>query len=360
MCPFFSRDALAKCLPTFQENVSGYGVDIVLWPAILGKRGMAIIDAVQVAHRRPLGSAGRRIGNGKTSDQELVELSHRNPTLPRYTGADVPPTILLGMPFAGNPDPYGYALLWTSTSKTASVIRLPKTGLALPHDFNVLWATALNHYDAGKITHFAMLHDDVLPVEGWLDILMLELQRNDADIVASVVAMKDEKGFTSTAIDDPSNPWNPLKRLTMAEVLELPETFSAADCGWPDRALLWNTGCWMADLRRPAFRRKAGQVIEPLAFDTRARIAWNGTNRQVDFQSEDWWFSRRLHELGGKAMATRKTKCRHHGMTTYDSDHVWGTWKEDQCGLAAELRQLCGATRDATVSQIGGQEATVR
>jgi len=48
-------------------------------------------------------------------------------------------------------------------------------------DFNILWCHALNEAEAGNITHFAMLHLDVVPLVDpddplWLDVLMGELE----------------------------------------------------------------------------------------------------------------------------------------------------------------------------------------
>jgi hypothetical protein len=56
MCPVFSARALAVCLGTFRDSVSGFGLDH-LWPALLGggRTRMAIIDATGVIHTRPLG-----------------------------------------------------------------------------------------------------------------------------------------------------------------------------------------------------------------------------------------------------------------------------------------------------------------
>lgn len=56
MCPIFSRRALKICIGSMRDVESGYGLDH-LWPAFLGHpRGrMGIIDAVAVAHTRPIG-----------------------------------------------------------------------------------------------------------------------------------------------------------------------------------------------------------------------------------------------------------------------------------------------------------------
>ena len=55
MAPCFSRDFLKEMLPTFNENLSGWGLDF-LWPSrIADWTRIAIIDAVSVCHTRQVG-----------------------------------------------------------------------------------------------------------------------------------------------------------------------------------------------------------------------------------------------------------------------------------------------------------------
>lgn len=56
MAPVFSRAFLERCLPTFDENLSGWGLSF-LWPHMLGSglRRCAIIDDATVTHTRPFG-----------------------------------------------------------------------------------------------------------------------------------------------------------------------------------------------------------------------------------------------------------------------------------------------------------------
>jgi len=57
MAPLFDRAALHTCLPTFTQSQTGFGLDLI-WPSLLrsrGARAIAIIDAVQVCHSRPVG-----------------------------------------------------------------------------------------------------------------------------------------------------------------------------------------------------------------------------------------------------------------------------------------------------------------
>jgi hypothetical protein len=131
--------------------------------------------------------------------------------------------------------------------------------------FNELWTLALNNQAELGFTHFAMLHSDIVPEDGWLDLLVDEQQRTGADVVSCVSPLKSGEGLTSTAIDGDGE-WNLSRRLTMREVMKLPETFGVEDCGVPDcspssphwnpnRRLLVNTGCWIADLSKPWVRQ---------------------------------------------------------------------------------------------------------
>ena len=57
MCPLFSRAALARVLPTFNANVSAWGIDW-LWASMFHSRELAVIDAAPMAHTRPLQTGG--------------------------------------------------------------------------------------------------------------------------------------------------------------------------------------------------------------------------------------------------------------------------------------------------------------
>ena len=78
MAPCFRRDFLEQVLPTFRENVSGWGLDF-LWPHLLGGSeyfGALIIDSHPITHTRPVGSAGHGTGTqqGPTPQQEMEAL----------------------------------------------------------------------------------------------------------------------------------------------------------------------------------------------------------------------------------------------------------------------------------------------
>jgi len=204
-------------------------------------------------------------------------------------------------------------------------------------DFNALLALALNKFDSGEITHMAMLHGDVMAEQGWLDILIGEMAANNADVVSTVIPIKDQRGLTSTGIGDPSNHWGPWRRLTMNEVSDLPATFclddlahlgADADAG---HYLLHNTGCWVADLRKPFWREVDETGGLKMIFDFPTRVAkWTNDKWQHFRESEDWYWSRKLHEAGARTFVTRKVPLQHIGAQFFPNSSPWGTYEHDR------------------------------
>ncbi len=196
--------------------------------------------------------------------------------------------------------------------------------------FNTLLAEALNARETDGVTHFAMLHNDVIPGRFWLDMLFEEMQSGGYDMVSTVVPIKNHKGLTSTGIDTPGNPWS-VRRLTMSEVYDLPETFTAQDI--PFRAdesqLLCNTGCWLMRLDQP--------WVDGLHFRQQDRIAWSLSEQKYAAQSisEDWDFSRQLVGRGCRIAATRRVPIQHE-RPEFHNKSAWGEWTSDEAYLQNE------------------------
>jgi hypothetical protein len=56
MVPGFSRPALERLLPTFDESVTGWGWGLdSVWPKLLGYENVGIVDGTPVVHTRPVG-----------------------------------------------------------------------------------------------------------------------------------------------------------------------------------------------------------------------------------------------------------------------------------------------------------------
>ncbi len=72
MAPAFSREALRRCAGTFGASRTGWGVDF-MWSRALGdpEDAIAIVDAVSMAHTRPIGGGGLYTSLGIVPDDEL-------------------------------------------------------------------------------------------------------------------------------------------------------------------------------------------------------------------------------------------------------------------------------------------------
>lgn len=189
--------------------------------------------------------------------------------------------------------------------------------------FNMLYAEMLNRRAELGLTHFAMLHADIEPEPWWLDSLLVEMETHDADLISAVVPLKEHTGITSTGIEDPENPFTAAIRLTLRQVYALPVTFGAAECGYPERALLINSGCWVMRLDRP--------WLEDVAFTVNDRIRKcdDGMFR-AEVEPEDWHLSRFLHRRGARVMATRAVALTHHGDSMFPNYPQWGRECESQ------------------------------
>jgi predicted O-methyltransferase YrrM len=249
--------------------------------------------------------------------------------------------VYCAFPCYGKPHPHAARQFWArSVDPSGPYKDVPRVqddagSSLLGNSFDSHWATALNFQASGQpVTHFAMLHSDIVPQDWWLDQLLHDLQEAKADVCAAVVPIKDARGLTSTAIDNPNDGWDVLRRLTLQEVARLPEVFTAADCGYPDNLLLANTGCWVCDFTRPwrfrvnfeirnriVYKTKEGEVLDPSRF---YRTYPPDGKWQTQVRPEDWEFSRKVGRLGGKVICTRRVKLTHPGELPWPNAGDWG------------------------------------
>lgn len=223
----------------------------------------------------------------------------------------------------------------------AGIVRCSLLNLA----FNRCWANALNGRKEYGTTHFAMQHSDIIPIGGWCDVLIDEMDRNGADVCSAVVPIKDSRGLTSTGIRNGGT--GDTRRLTMSEVFQLPETFTVEDLqeigihsagrehSVKGDFLAINTGLWVC--------RFTEAWAEPPIFP--GFMSCDQIRRMDDGRAEavclpeDWAFSEWAYNHGLKVCATRKAPLVHFdgpaSKTTseYRNDHVWGEWQTDQGDL---------------------------
>jgi hypothetical protein len=236
--------------------------------------------------------------------------------------------VLLGMPSYGKQTAAAGRALWRASSgslpdgeKVVVDVTEGVTSL-LACNFNGLWAQYLNATQRGQpYDYFAMLHDDCQPHDGWIDILIAELEFRKLDVLGVVSPIKDQNGLTSIALQRPDgDTWRPHARLTMHEIYRLPETFTELDVGFP---LLLNTGCWITGVPLDTAKK--------LHFTINDRIVQkpDGTFA-VEVEPEDWFFSRLCHEHGLRLGVTRKVHMTHQGVMDFSNREPWGRMQYDK------------------------------
>jgi SAM-dependent methyltransferase len=218
--------------------------------------------------------------------------------------------IFLGMPGYGKMTAAAGCAFWRASADMRQVHCEYRNGSLLASNFNQLWCTGLNMVHQGeRLDYWAMIHDDVGPLavgpdDYWLDMLIDELEANKLDVLSVVVPIKDRRGMTSMALQHPSDEWMPFARLSMHDVYQLPETFTADDLGRP---LLLNTGCFVVKWNQAWCRQ--------IHFSIEDRIVLNTACNRYQAQTvpEDWHLSKQLNSLGLKIGATRKIALNHRG-----------------------------------------------
>lgn len=199
--------------------------------------------------------------------------------------------------------------------------------------FNAVWAEAINHAEARLIDVFAMLHADVTPGTLWLDTIIDEMLRLGVGLCSVPIPIKDNRGIMSCGVADMES-WTPWRRWTAKELNApgCPETFTAADMGYPDRGLLHNNGCWCADLtdKRWFTEDAGGNLVAFHNFPRTVKRLRPGGPFVAIGESEDWWFSKRVHELGIKSCITRKVPIAHRGSMEFRNDTAWGLYEVDE------------------------------
>lgn len=193
-----------------------------------------------------------------------------------------------------------------------AAVCVSKTSI-LTQCFNHLWATALNAKKQHGLSHFCMLHADVVPEDYWLDKMVGIMKETGAHVLSSVIPIKSNYGLTSTAIDDGKDAWHP-RRLTLTEVFERDETFT-------QEGLLINTGLMLVDLSQ--------KWVEDICFRFDDDIILEDNQFKAVGISEDWYFSRWAAANGAKLFATRAVSIDHVGSAKYQNNEPWGQWKTD-------------------------------
>ena len=213
-------------------------------------------------------------------------------------------------------------------------------------DFNDLWARALNEMEAGRADLAAMLHADVCPDPGWLDTLISEMEDGGFDMVSAAIPIKDDRGVLSCGVGDFREPGPAFRRWTVAELFDLPDTFTLADTEYaqdPFKFPLHNTGCWLINLRHPNLTAvdEHGDLRAWFDFPTKISRGPGGKWRNRR-ESEDWFFSRKIHCLGLRTAITRRAAL-YHEQPRWHNRAPWpyALWTCDEAGADKWKNAAC-------------------
>ncbi len=221
--------------------------------------------------------------------------------------------------------------IWNSSRQHR--VRVGEMKLSLiPQNCTAHWCIALNLRKELDLQWFAMLHADVVPELWWIDTLIAEAEKHGADMISAGVPLKDNSGLLSMGILKPGGLFGHCHRLSLAQFLhpDFPETFGINECveglarlppplrvtGLPREALLVNTGCMVVRIDQPWATKV--WFNDPTGIE-QVEGEWRAAS-----MPEDWFFSHRVAQEGGRVMATRLLRLTHRGTTDFPSDQIWG------------------------------------
>lgn len=259
--------------------------------------------------------------------------------------------VYLGVPGSGQ-------LCWESAqaaflcSLKHEVANEPSMTLGL--NFNECWRRALLKGLNGECTHFAMMHTDLQVVEDepgyrWIDQLVEEMDKVGCDFLSTPMAIKDIRGVTSSGIGDPSQPWEPWRRFTVAELKEMPVTFNAEMIGYGDKYLCHNEALCLFDMRKPVWYQTHPDgsvkcdfnVVEKITLSGSAWGAGGTATRQQE--TEDWGFSRKLWKMGVNSYISRRVKTVHFGRIGWSNYEDVGSYRKGDEDSAHRWRETTPA-----------------
>jgi hypothetical protein len=212
------------------------------------------------------------------------------------------------------------ALSIRNGEKYPNTIIAEESSSVLTYAFNSVWCKALNI--TPRPDYFVMHHADIEADKFWLADLVDIIKNTDADVVSCNIAIKDDRGLTSTAVWDPL--YNKRRRLTLKELNNLPSTFGITDIQWapPACVLLLNTGLWIC---------KIGDWCEKICFRNQDFIEKKSNGKLVPgFWPEDWLFSIDCHNLGLKVLATSQIVVEHCGFKKWRNRETSLTLDSDE------------------------------
>lgn len=238
----------------------------------------------------------------------------------------MPTRVFVAQPHHSAIEPEAYeAVNRGSADQEMEIAALRRRSSLLANSFNRALCTCLGAREVAD--YFCLLHADVVPCDGFLDIGIESIERYGFAAVHASCAIKDGNGDTSTAIAFSDDLWAPIRRITTTELHQLPDTFSLFDIRReldPTAfALLPNTGCLLIKIEPWLWEFPGFAILD--------RIVTGPTGkRQAEVLSEDWHFGFWARANGIRIGGSRKITTRHIGPAPFTTEHPWGRKRDEE------------------------------
>jgi len=251
----------------------------------------------------------------------------------------MPNRVLIAVPYYTSIEPPLMQTLEIATSPAVQTTRMLSAQAYIAYNFNRCWCMALNNqlvcpncnwhgstidrtcYKCGNpadqyVTHFVMIHADVEVIDNfWADTMISELEKTGADVLSIVLPIKSQHGLTSTARRHSKS--REVRRFTMREIWNMKEqTFDGHSLN-ESYDLLVSSGLWVASFQDSWVQRVHFEVRDDIIKKA------DGSFEAVNL-GEDWGFSRTLHALGRKIVASKCVKAHHWGKHGWPNYEIWG------------------------------------
>ena len=213
----------------------------------------------------------------------------------------------IGIPTHDNRICYETAMSLYATGTDNAVVSIKGMSL-LSCNFNVLLCDCLNQADREGITHFCLLHSDIVPrTDGWL-AKMLDIMRRDQLQILSVVSpikatTPENEGAISCGLSSDTG----LDRLTLDRLKDLPATFGRPECkaAFGNDRLVFNSGLLLVRLQ--------GFDAEKCFFRMEDHVRKVAGTYHVACLPEDWMFSAMAMRACYKYAVTTEIELTHYG-----------------------------------------------
>ena len=222
--------------------------------------------------------------------------------------------VMIGCPSHGGKYGKGTVLSLIDSLNSANPVGLGinlLTGSCLCNNFNMLMVEAVR----SEFDYLVILHDDVGCLsKDWLKTMLDVLKESGCVACCPVFRIKDFRSLTVSTVLKDNNPEDYFffNKMNLQDCNK-----EGGEKGWFFADLI-NTGCILIDLKHEVLKKwKDSEGDNTVWFHMEHKITPEG---ECVYFPEDYRFSRKIREYGGKVVAITKIKTEHIGEYSYSND----------------------------------------